>query len=196
MGKKHRAKKNNAGRRRADRFGGGVPPRVPAGGGRAPNKPAPRKPERSLIAAHEAGHGVAYMVLFGGVKRLVIDPDNSGGRTVGTGPLVCANATRADLDAAMLVAFAGFAAECLLVPNRRGFGQGSAVDFAYVRRFAKMGTYTEPDVFYVFLATLAFVAAYRAEIEAVADSLKRCGSLRGAKVVEITAASRACEQAA
>ncbi len=183
MGKKHRAKKNNAGRRRAERVGGSSAPR-----------PAPRRPERFLIATHEAGHGVACLMLFGDVACVEISPDNTGGRTVGTSPLVPPGATRADIEAAMLFVFAGYAAECVYAKNRRGFGLGMAGDAAHARRLAAMGAFTEAEVTRIFQAAIDFVEYHEVEIVAVTDQLKRCGKLLGPKFAQIAQAARTCAQ--
>lgn len=173
MGKKHRDKKDDRRCRGRAKVGAGGPQ-------------ATVRADRYLIAVHEAGHGVALVKLFGDLEQLVVT-DKGTGRAKCSTTAIVRDASRAQLEAAMLVAFAGQAAEALLAKNRKGFGRGSASDLEVVRALAYAGGFSDDDVASVASAAAAFVAANAVEIEAVAKRLNRCGRLWGSTIAKIVA---------
>ncbi|MDP9474839.1 MAG: hypothetical protein M3R38_03965 [Actinomycetota bacterium] len=176
MGKKHRAKKNNAGRRRADRLGGG-PSHVPAGSG------------RRAAATHEAAHAVARQVLLGNVVEARVN-DKGGGRV--DGPEVPYKAlSRAELEATAVITYAGVYAERRLVPKHAAAKVVVQTDLDQVAFIKMVGRFTALEMASFYRRAGRLVVHHKVEVEAVAARLHLCGRLRGATVFEIVAAARA-----
>lgn len=172
MGKKHRAKKNSGCR---------------GGAKKASASRAQAETCRRVIAVHESGHGVAWQVLFGDLKQIAL---NGKGGGVAKFPVVDLP-SRKQLEAALVVVFAGEAAERALATNRAKLGMGSKVDRIQANEIRRWGGFSDGEMSALRVEATRLVVEYGAEIRAVSDELVRCNRLWGDKVARIMARARA-----